>query len=244
MSTDAQLAANRANAQHSTGPSSPDGRAASSQNARTHGLRAPYLTHFSPDEERAFRAWCDDLRACLLPGSALEDELFQQMTIHGWKARQGEALFGACYNLGIMDKINGHFDEQGALTPENRLKFDIPGATPAEALAASQADPRLAAGIYMLGLRRRPSILTLQRMITSHENAFHRRRKELERLIAQRRALQAVESKCATETAQTNPISSPGVPSGPGRNSPCPCGSGLKFKRCCLGKPRPAPAAA
>jgi transposase-like protein len=29
----------------------------------------------------------------------------------------------------------------------------------------------------------------------------------------------------------------------PGRNEPCPCGSGLKFKRCCLNKPHAAPAA-
>ncbi len=28
-----------------------------------------------------------------------------------------------------------------------------------------------------------------------------------------------------------------------GRNTPCPCGSGLKFKRCCLGKPNLAAAA-
>ncbi len=28
-----------------------------------------------------------------------------------------------------------------------------------------------------------------------------------------------------------------------GRNDPCPCGSGLKFKKCCLGKEQPAPGA-
>ena len=26
--------------------------------------------------------------------------------------------------------------------------------------------------------------------------------------------------------------------SGPGRNDPCPCGSGRKYKRCCLGAER------
>lgn len=25
-----------------------------------------------------------------------------------------------------------------------------------------------------------------------------------------------------------------------GRNEPCPCGSGLKFKKCCYGKPSPS----
>jgi len=28
----------------------------------------------------------------------------------------------------------------------------------------------------------------------------------------------------------------------PGRNSPCPCGSGIKFKRCCANKPAPSAA--
>ena len=31
--------------------------------------------------------------------------------------------------------------------------------------------------------------------------------------------------------------------SGVGRNDPCPCGSGKKYKRCCLGKDAPAPGA-
>jgi len=25
-------------------------------------------------------------------------------------------------------------------------------------------------------------------------------------------------------------------PFGPGRNAPCPCGSGRKYKKCCLGR--------
>jgi len=29
----------------------------------------------------------------------------------------------------------------------------------------------------------------------------------------------------------------------PGRNAPCPCGSGRKFKKCCLGKDRGSPIA-
>lgn len=27
----------------------------------------------------------------------------------------------------------------------------------------------------------------------------------------------------------------------PGRNDPCPCGSGKKYKQCCLSKERPSP---
>ena len=239
MSTTAQFTANRENAQHSTGPTSAEGRAASSQNARTHGLRSEHLTHFSLEEQKQYQEWCESLRSCLLPGNAIEEELFRQMSIHGWKARQGEALFSAVYNIAILDEINSQFDA----APENRVKFDLPGATAAETLAAAQQDPQLAAHIYVLGMRRRPSILTLQRMITSHENAFTRRRKELERLISERREQerfqQVIDSQPPTESAQTNPIPPQPAPK-IGRNTPCPCKSGLKFKRCCLNKPAAA----
>ena len=40
--------------------------------------------------------------------------------------------------------------------------------------------------------------------------------------------------------SETNPPPVPTVP----RNAPCPCGSGRKYKRCCLGKEQPSPAAA
>ena len=243
MSSAAQIDANRENAQRSTGPASDAGRATSSQNARTHGLRSPYLTYSSLEEQKQFDEWCAGLRACLLPGTEIEEELFRQMTIHGWKARQGEALYTACYNLGVIETINAQFEAQGTLTPENRLKLEIPGATPAETLAAVQQDPQVAANLYMLGMRRRPSILTLQRMITSHENAFNRHRKELTRLITAR---QLFESQRPTAAAQTNPIPPPNPEPQPrqpqpiSRNASCPCGSGHRYKRCCMGKKAPA----
>ncbi|MBV6433440.1 MAG: hypothetical protein IANPNBLG_03618 [Bryobacteraceae bacterium] len=40
-----------------------------------------------------------------------------------------------------------------------------------------------------------------------------------------------------TSEQQTQPVRPTPRPS---RNEPCPCGSGLKFKRCCLNKPRPS----
>lgn len=51
----------------------------------------------------------------------------------------------------------------------------------------------------------------------------------------------AVQSVSSPQTrAETMPAPAPAVP----RNAPCPCGSGQKYKRCCLGKQRPAPVAA
>ena len=41
------------------------------------------------------------------------------------------------------------------------------------------------------------------------------------------------------QTEQTNPISPVTRPPKVGRNQPCPCGSGKKFKRCCMPVPHP-----
>jgi len=50
-------------------------------------------------------------------------------------------------------------------------------------------------------------------------------------LAAERRPGQAV-SRIADLLPATTPAAA-----APGRNAPCPCGSGKKFKNCCLGKP-------
>jgi SWIM/SEC-C metal-binding protein len=36
-----------------------------------------------------------------------------------------------------------------------------------------------------------------------------------------------------------NPPARVRVPPRPGRNDPCPCGSGIKYKRCCGARPKP-----
>ena len=49
-----QRAANRANASHSTGPKTPEGKARSSQNARKHGLRAESFTIVAIEDPESF----------------------------------------------------------------------------------------------------------------------------------------------------------------------------------------------
>jgi len=43
-------------------------------------------------------------------------------------------------------------------------------------------------------------------------------------------------SKSVAFSSTPAPSSSPAPAGRPGRNEPCPCGSGLKYKRCCLGR--------
>lgn len=51
----------------------------------------------------------------------------------------------------------------------------------------------------------------------------------LHALVEERRMLEAAEKLTEMRRAKTKPIPESDTP----RNAPCPCGSGLKHKRCC-----------
>jgi hypothetical protein len=70
MATAAQITANRANALHSTGPATPEGKARVSQNALKHGLTSKHLV-IRPDEEAEFATLRDALEAELAPEGEL-----------------------------------------------------------------------------------------------------------------------------------------------------------------------------
>ncbi len=83
MATARQKAANRANAQNSTGPRTPEGKAKSSLNAVSHGFAA--ATHFidgeDPDE---FYGLQIDLIRELQPATHLEQILVEKMVHNQW----------------------------------------------------------------------------------------------------------------------------------------------------------------
>jgi hypothetical protein len=66
VSTDSQIAANRANASHSTGPRTPEGKARSARNAERHGLTGRNLI-VCPGDRHRFQALRADLRQELDP---------------------------------------------------------------------------------------------------------------------------------------------------------------------------------
>ena len=64
--TQSQLAANRANAQLSTGPRTEEGKKRSSLNAFRHGLTGQIVIH-TPEDQDAFQKHCDAIREELAP---------------------------------------------------------------------------------------------------------------------------------------------------------------------------------
>src|SRR6266568_8025801 len=88
MSTSPErLAANAANAQHSTGPRTPEGQARSSQNARTHGLTARDVC-ITPDEREEFAQLLNDYQTDVKPQGAIERSLFDNLVAAAWNLRR------------------------------------------------------------------------------------------------------------------------------------------------------------
>jgi hypothetical protein len=89
MATLKQFEANRRNAQKSTGPKTPEGKAAVSMNALRHGLRA--RTVVLPGENREeFTQLCDDLEIEWHPQSRTEQFYVEQMAVSQWKLTRME----------------------------------------------------------------------------------------------------------------------------------------------------------
>src|ERR1700738_3796117 len=67
-----QFAANRANASHSTGPRTPDGKARSAQNSRKHGFTAPHFAVVRLEDPEEVAHLCADLIAIYQPANSQE----------------------------------------------------------------------------------------------------------------------------------------------------------------------------
>ncbi len=94
----ARLAANRANAQLSTGPRSLEGKAAVSQNRWRHGLTGTFM--IVPWECREdFDQLVADLRSEHQPSTPTEKLLVDRMAQHHWLMQRALSLQGLCFNI-------------------------------------------------------------------------------------------------------------------------------------------------
>jgi hypothetical protein len=98
--SDAQLVANRENAQHSTGPSSPEGKSRTRLNGLRHGLTGQ--TVLLPEEDRAvYDQHCADLLDELAPHGALETQAAQSIADYYWRINRIKAIEDNIFALGI-----------------------------------------------------------------------------------------------------------------------------------------------
>jgi hypothetical protein len=89
---------NRANAQHSTGPKTTEGKAASSENSFKHGLYSSQLV-IPGEDPAALDALKTDLRAEHQPANTTEELLVNEIAEHYWRIRRYRRMEAASLAL-------------------------------------------------------------------------------------------------------------------------------------------------
>ena len=114
--TDRQLAANRANAQLSTGPTSPQGKAKASLNAVRSALTGRTVllpTDDAAEYERYIRAYQDELK----PVGQRESDLVQSIADSSWRLARIPGLEMAIYAQGRIQFAESFNDHDASLRP-------------------------------------------------------------------------------------------------------------------------------
>jgi hypothetical protein len=82
-----RLVTNRANAQHSTGPKTPEGKAVSSLNSTKHGLSSKQIV-IPGEDPAAYDAHRADLISSLKPANAVESDLVEELAANSWRLKR------------------------------------------------------------------------------------------------------------------------------------------------------------
>ena len=104
MPTAARQAINRENAQHSTGPRTPEGKATVSLNANRHNLTGRLLIR--EEEQAAFAAFQSQHQNQINPQGALEITLSEMLISAGWNLRRIEILEADTFAQGSLADEN------------------------------------------------------------------------------------------------------------------------------------------
>ena len=92
MASEAQIAANRENSLHSTGPKTSAGKEASSQNRFRHGLTGHGFAFLEWENPQHFDLFKEALRSEHRPTTATEEILVEKMAQHHWLSQRAQTL--------------------------------------------------------------------------------------------------------------------------------------------------------
>ena len=127
MATEAQVNANRSNAQKSTGPRTAEGKAAVAQNALTHGLMARAAV-LQGEEWEDYTSFHEDLIQELYPDGVQEEELAERIVGLYWRLRRAERYQNAVFET-LYDRYAAEVEQ--------------PAAIPADPASSVASDPVL-----------------------------------------------------------------------------------------------------
>ena len=193
MSTDKQIAANQLNAQKSTGPKTPEGRAAVRLNGLKHGLTASTLV-LEGENQSEFDELLDSIEAEHQPTTPTEETIVRQIAMATWQLRRFYHIEAGFFTTRLIEKKD-YLKRFRKLDPGDRLAIVVQS----DCLGANAL-----AKICIYGARLERSIY----------RALH----ELERLRARRQA----ESQGPDRFEKPNPIGKQINNIPPERQTPAP----------------------
>jgi hypothetical protein len=212
MSTEAQIAANRRNAESSTGPRTAEGKARVSRNSTTFGLYSAGDV-VRPEEESLYQAFCEDFQQQLAPQGAMETTLAAEIVHAAWRLRRCAAA---------ESTLATQSDAQSGLDP--------------------MLDPATTAAWHSIDRARAQALRHFQRATAElrrlQTERHARNDQDLKRdlkpsFIPEGRPQLVLKSQllpnALTKQTQSEAHQAASIP----RGAPCPCGSGAKYKRCC-----------
>jgi hypothetical protein len=171
MSTAAQRAANKANAQLSTGAKTEEGRAASCENNIKHRLNmvGGSFLHPASDDLEAFKKVLFDLRSEHQPSTVTENIFVEYMAQHFWLRRRALQLQETC------------FDSTGEIYKEKLFALYLRYQTTHE-----RAFQKCLSDLLKLRAEKRKQEIGFESQ--KHKNAEEQRKQELHEMTAQARA--------------------------------------------------------
>jgi hypothetical protein len=246
MPTTAQLTANQANAQASTGPRTESGKERSSQNAITLGLFT-IRDFVRPEEEDQFEQLGAKLSSELNPVGVLEETYVAAIVGATWRLRRCSlieaSIVDTCGLEPMQDQIAGRLQlsvDRARAQAHNILRRSL-----AE-LRRLQTDRTICEEIYDGAPVPPVQDLTSHKDVVIALNHADRGKllaRKLDRLDSMASIMDRQSGSSGQEPESGSSCEDPELGSfckNPGttaitapRNAPCPCGSGLKHKRCC-----------
>ena len=174
MSSQAQILANRRNALKSTGPRSPHGKAATSQNAVKHALFTRQAV-ISSECQADFDLYRDQILDELAPSSPMESILAERIVTLSWRLKRASRIQNQ-----TIDALNARNTSSPLAKLTQSLSFNIAGKSLSN---ASTSSPALALG--RLAIKDFSNARVLERLLMYErriEHSLYRTILELQRL--------------------------------------------------------------
>ena len=246
MATEAQTKANEENAQHSTGPQTPEGKLHSSRNSLKFGIFST-KNCVLPEETVEYSNLSRGLWRSLNPLGPVEDMFATEIIRSAWRLRRCASTEAALADWDSRQVLDPMCYDSTASTQASvdRARTQATGVLQramaelrrlqTERWARREAFPAFDSSSYGIAASRHV-IETL--------NIDANRKMSAGKVKADENFWQALEMPIPPVSEPTDAgakqTQSPAVePSPIPRNAPCPCGSALKYKRCC-GRTAPA----